>query len=233
MDVETSTVEGTTSGGVTENEKEPSESAPTKADAQPKAEDNEVTMSSAHDSNVMPTQKGSSSYVSPSGASAPEGNDASHGTSSPSVRASSASPNQPTSSEGPSASAQGSSSQPAAPSQGVGVSTAGLNGSGQVLWPSGPGGPWSATLTTGLDDGGIAMLECATDDWRKALTSGDMEKYQQFLRKRRLPTNDNPLEATALEHGFIPEASGTGKEADDQPSHTLHTWSLDQDPQLI
>ena len=84
----------------------------------------------------------------------------------------------------------------------------GLKDSHRVLWPSGPGGPWSATLTTGLDDGGAAMFERAAEDWRKAFASEDMEKYQQLSSKRRLPTNDNPLEATALEHGFSPETAG-------------------------
>ena len=47
------------------------------------------------------------------------------------------------------------------------------------------------------------MFDCAKEDWRKALASGSIEKYQQFL-----PSNDNPLEATASEHGFTPESAG-------------------------
>ena len=70
MDVETSTVEGTTSAGATENDKEPSESAQAKADRTP-AEDNDVTMSGVPDSKVMSTPTGSSSHVPPSIASAP------------------------------------------------------------------------------------------------------------------------------------------------------------------
>ena len=44
------------------------------------------------------------------------------------------------------------------------------------------------------------MFDCIEEDWRKALTSGSVEKYQQFLSER--------LEATASEHGFFPESTG-------------------------
>ena len=47
------------------------------------------------------------------------------------------------------------------------------------------------------------MFECAEEDWQKALNSGSVEKCQQFLAGTGLP-----LEATALEHGFVPESIG-------------------------
>ena len=68
MDVETSPVEGTTSAGMTENDKEPSESAQVEANAQLKTSDHDVTMSSAPNSSAMSSQAGNLSHVSPSGA---------------------------------------------------------------------------------------------------------------------------------------------------------------------
>ena len=41
-----------------------------------------------------------------------------------------------------------------------------------------------------------------------ALEAGDIEKCWKFLKNVNLSANDNPLEATALEHGFIPENDG-------------------------
>ena len=73
----------------------------------------------------------------------------------------------------------------------------------QVLWPSGPGGLWSAKLTTGMDSKDAPMFQCTDEDWRNALTSGNVERYQQFLAGRGLHLSDNPLEATS-EHGFAP-----------------------------
>ena len=81
-----------------------------------------------------------------------------------------------------------------------------LNDTHQVLWPSGPEALWSATLTTGLDGKGASMFDCTEEDWRKALASGSIETYQQFLAERGLSPSDNPLKATASEHGFTPLA---------------------------
>ena len=122
MDVETSTVETTTFAGV--NEEETSKSAQAKVDAQPKAVANDVPMPGAPDSNVMPSQAGNLSHVSPSSASAP-GKDMKSGHSTvPSSGVPSASLENAAPSVGPSASgAQSSSSKAAAPSQGAGIST--------------------------------------------------------------------------------------------------------------
>ena len=77
-----------------------------------------------------------------------------------------------------------------------------------LLWPNGPDGPWSVSLTTGLDERCKTMFECAQEDWKKAIASGDVAKYQKFLKSMSLTVSDNPLEATALDHGFIPESDG-------------------------
>ena len=40
------------------------------------------------------------------------------------------------------------------------------------------------------------------------MTTGSLEKYQQLLSENGLPLSDNPWEATASEHGFLPETAG-------------------------
>ena len=46
------------------------------------------------------------------------------------------------------------------------------------------------------------------DVWQKALARGDVKMYQKFLKNMNLTVSDNPLEATAMDHGFIPESDG-------------------------
>ena len=41
-----------------------------------------------------------------------------------------------------------------------------------------------------------------------AIGPGDLERYRKFLNEADLSDCDNPLEATALENGFIPESKG-------------------------
>ena len=66
-----------------------------------------------------------------------------------------------------------------------------------------PSGIWSASLVTRM------TLKASIDtdtQWRAALTSGSLETYQPFfLRQKDLPLLNNTLEATATEHGFLPE----------------------------
>ena len=194
-----------------------------------KTGDNDVTMSSAPDSNVMPSQAGNLSHVSLSAASPPGKDTTSHGSIVQGSGVSPATLDNSAPSAGPSTSGpQDSLSKAAAPSQSAGVSASstagspnvpvaqdtcapaatsntresmydwvlktesGLKDSHRVLWPSSPGGPCSATLATGLDEQGAPMFEHTEEDWRKALASGSIEKYQQFLSERRLPPNDNP-----------------------------------------
>ena len=55
---------------------------------------------------------------------------------------------------------------------------------------------------------GKVLFSCSQEDWTKALASGDREKYQKFLKDMKLNDSHNPLEAIALDHGFIPENDG-------------------------
>ena len=45
-------------------------------------------------------------------------------------------------------------------------------------------------------------------EWERKFQSADLEKHKQFLRDTQLAVGDNPLEATAWENGYVPEAEG-------------------------
>ena len=49
---------------------------------------------------------------------------------------------------------------------------------------------------------------CQCMEWERKFGSADLEKHKQFLQEAQLPVHDNPLEATAWENGFVPEARG-------------------------
>ena len=41
----------------------------------------------------------------------------------------------------------------------------------------------------------------------QAIVSGNLEKYRKFLKEASMSDSDNPMEATALENGCIPEGN--------------------------
>ena len=45
-------------------------------------------------------------------------------------------------------------------------------------------------------------------EWKRAIGSGDPEKYREYLKKVNLGDSDNLVEAIAFENGFIPEGRG-------------------------
>ena len=45
-------------------------------------------------------------------------------------------------------------------------------------------------------------------EWERKFESADLEKHKQFLQEAQLTVCDNPLEATAWENGYVPEARG-------------------------
>ena len=45
-------------------------------------------------------------------------------------------------------------------------------------------------------------------EWEPKFESADLEKHKQFLQDAQLIVGDNPLEATAWENGYVPEAEG-------------------------
>ena len=70
--------------------------------------------------------------------------------------------------------------------------------------------------TSVLTQDATASLEESTSDhlidnlmeWERKFESADLEKHKQFLQEAQLLVCDNPLEATAWENGFVPEARG-------------------------
>ena len=45
-------------------------------------------------------------------------------------------------------------------------------------------------------------------EWERKFESANLEKHKQFLQDAQLTVGDNPLEATAWENGYVPEAEG-------------------------
>ena len=83
----------------------------------------------------------------------------------------------------------------------------GLKGTHDILWPSEPTST-SPSLITGLVLGERERLTDNLMDWASKLESADLEGHKKFIEKAGLPTCDSPLEATAWENGFVPEAMG-------------------------
>ena len=72
----------------------------------------------------------------------------------------------------------------------------------KILWPNGPDGLWSVSLTTGLDERGKTMFDGTQEDWKKAFASGDVAKHQKLLKDMSRTESNSPVEATALDHGL-------------------------------
>ena len=83
-----------------------------------------------------------------------------------------------------------------------------LKGTHDILWPSEPVTSASPSLLTGLALGISEHLIDNLMEWERKFESADLEGHKQFLQKAGLPTCDRPLEATAWENGFVPEAAG-------------------------
>ena len=58
-------------------------------------------------------------------------------------------------------------------------------------------GPWSVSLTTGLDENGKVVFISTQEAWQKALASGE---FQKFLKNMNL--------IVSKDHGFMPERDG-------------------------
>ena len=82
----------------------------------------------------------------------------------------------------------------------------GFKGTHDILWPSTPVASTSPSLITGLVLGEKERLVDNLMDWESKLESADLEGHKMFLEKAGLPICDSPLEATAWENGFVPEA---------------------------
>ena len=67
----------------------------------------------------------------------------------------------------------------------------------------------SPSLITGLVLGESERLVDNRREWESKLESADLVGHKEFLAKVKLPVCDSPLEATAWENGFVPEAQGS------------------------
>ena len=65
----------------------------------------------------------------------------------------------------------------------------------------------SPTLLIGLTMATSDHLIDTLMEWERKFESADLEKHKQFLQEAKLPVCDSPLEATAWENGFVPEAT--------------------------
>ena len=77
-----------------------------------------------------------------------------------------------------------------------------------LLWPNDLASPSCPTPLTGLTTDSSDHLIDNLMEWERKLESADFEKHTQFLQEAQLPVCDSPLEATAWENGFVPEARG-------------------------
>ena len=61
--------------------------------------------------------------------------------------------------------------------------------------------------------------DCLIDDlmdWERRLENANLDNHQQFLRNAQLAVSHHPMEATAWENGFVPEAEGIPSDQLDQ-----------------
>ena len=76
------------------------------------------------------------------------------------------------------------------------------------MWPTGLAPSTGPTLLTGVKTGNSDHLIDNLMEWERKFESVDLEKHKQFLQEAQLIVCDNPLEATAWENGYVPEARG-------------------------
>ena len=74
-------------------------------------------------------------------------------------------------------------------------------------------------------------------EWERKFESADLEKHKQFLQEAQLLVCGGPLEATAWENGFVPEARSVPSDQlefrfQGSLPHRWHIWFLGQDSQL-
>ena len=76
------------------------------------------------------------------------------------------------------------------------------------MWPTGLAPSTRPTLLTGVKMGDSDHLIDNLMEWERKFESAELEKHKQFLQEAQLIVCDNPLEATAWENGYVPEARG-------------------------
>ena len=81
-----------------------------------------------------------------------------------------------------------------------------VNAGHSILWPQSTMLSMSPTLLTGVKMGNEDCLVDDLMDWERRLENANLDNHQQFLRNAQLAVSHHPMEATAWENGFVPEA---------------------------
>ena len=75
-----------------------------------------------------------------------------------------------------------------------------------ILWPQSTTVAMGPTLLTGVKLGEEDRLVDDLMDWERKLENANLDNHMQFLRNAQLTVSNHPVEATAWENGFVPEA---------------------------
>ena len=85
-----------------------------------------------------------------------------------------------------------------------------------ILWPQSATLSLGPTLLTGVKLGEEDRLVSDLMDWERKLENANLDNHAQFLRNAQLTVSNHPMEATAWENGFVPEAQGLPSDQLDQ-----------------
>ena len=77
-----------------------------------------------------------------------------------------------------------------------------------ILWPQSTTVMVGPTLLTGLKLGEEDRLVDDRMEWERKLENANLDNHVQFLQNAQLTASNHPMEATAWENGFVPEAQG-------------------------
>ena len=85
-----------------------------------------------------------------------------------------------------------------------------------ILWPQSTTVAIGPTLLTGVKLGEEDRLVDDLMDWERKLENANLDNHVQFLQNAQLTVSNHPMEATAWENGFLPEAQGLPSDQLDQ-----------------
>ena len=77
-----------------------------------------------------------------------------------------------------------------------------------ILWPQSMTPSIGPTLLTGVRLGEEDRLVDDLMEWERKLENANLDSHMQFLRNAQLTAANHPMEATAWENGYVPEAQG-------------------------
>ena len=77
-----------------------------------------------------------------------------------------------------------------------------------ILWPQSMTPFTGPTLLTGVRLGEEDRLVDDLMEWERKLENANLDNHMQFLRNAQLTATNHPMEATAWENGYVPEAQG-------------------------